>query len=255
HGDKVLTNQRKTVIKGSQLFRNYNREFERELEVNMPERLLDVNIKFISYKEKLILTAICEDGREVVLCKENNFDLARDVSAKERTMAQLKKKTGIYKFDIKEYQVEQQLFYPVSFLNECRRELASLLDQKEPIINLHSVNSTLAQDRETKKIISNSIKNKIIDYRGNVANSLARELYLELGAKSVADAFEITAPKEIELMRSKYCIKFELEACPFNKKHQKGVARGVIEPLFLENSGKRFRLGFDCKKCEMIIFG
>lgn len=252
-GNKVTTNQKfqikdKTLLaRGSKIYRNYNKEFERELEVNMPERLLSVAVTFISTGGKLRLTATSEDGREVLLLRDNSFEVARDSRAKEKTIAQIEKKSGIYKFGIKEYKVDIQRFYPASFLNECRRELASLLDQKRVIQkkkknNVNVSEIKLAQTSQHK--INNSIRGVEIDYRGNVANSLARELYLELGAKSVDNAFEVSLPKEVELMRSKYCIKHELGICSHNQ-----------EQLFLENNGRKFKLGFDCKKCEMIIFG
>lgn len=261
-GNKVITNKKNgayqnlSIVKGAQLFRNYNKEFERELEVNMPERLISVDLKFVVDKEKLTLIATSEDGREVSLGRENSFELARDASAKEKTIAQLEKKASIYKFGIKEYVVEQQLFYPASFLNECRRELAALLDQTEPAMKKNGETKASAQiNLEKRGVVNDSIKGREIDYRGNVANSLAKELYIELGANSVADAYEVAAPKEAELMRCKYCIKFELGMCPFEKSHKKTTALEMVEPLILENNGKKFRLGFDCKKCEMIIFG
>ena len=63
-------------------------------------------------------------------------------------------------------------------------------------------------------------------------------------------AFEIDPPAEAELMRCKYCIKFELGMCP-----KEGYSKPVAEPLFLVNGQRKFRLAFDCKNCEMVIFG
>ncbi len=255
-GNKVMTNQDILVPKGSQLYRNYDKVFERELEVNMPERLIGVELKFISNNDMLTLFATSEDGRELSIVRENKFERARDVNAKERTIAQLEKKSSIYKFFIKEFKADEQMFYPASFLNECRRELASLLDAKETIFKEIGAIKTSAQNRLAKAVVvSDSVMGSEIDYRGNVANSLSKQLYLELGAKSVADAFELSPPKEVELMRCKYCIKHELGMCPFNKEHQMKMTQLFTEPLILENNGKKFRLGFDCKSCEMIIFG
>lgn len=248
NGNRVITNQKflskeKTLlVKGSKIYRNFNKEFERELEVNMPERLLSVAVSFVSNGNKLRLTAISEDGREAQLLRENSFEVARDYRAKERTIAQLEKKSGIYKFGIKEYKIDIQRFYPISFLNECRRELASLLDEQNPILKPNSKIKRCEQKINVK--LNSPLKGSIIDYRGNVANSLAKELYVELGAKRVDAAFEVSPPKEIELMRSKYCIKYELGICSHNQ-----------DQLFLENNGRKFKLGFDCKRCEMIIFG
>ena len=49
------------------------------------------------------------------------------------------------------------------------------------------------------------------------------------------------------LMRSKYCIRFELGLCP---RFQRAKDTG---PLFLLNNGRRLELGFDCRACEMTV--
>ncbi|MDD4828744.1 MAG: hypothetical protein PHR97_08815, partial [Bacteroidales bacterium] len=52
------------------------------------------------------------------------------------------------------------------------------------------------------------------------------------------------------LMTCKYCIKYELGACP--RKHgSKAVL--LQEPLYLKTRNKRFRLYFDCKSCRMLV--
>jgi putative protease len=50
------------------------------------------------------------------------------------------------------------------------------------------------------------------------------------------------------LMRSRYCIKYELGMCPI---HQGARDSG---PLFLFNNGRRLALKFDCKRCEMSVW-
>ncbi len=108
----------------------------------------------------------------------------------------------------------------------------------------------LKQERENDNDSEKKLKGLRFDYRANISNNLARELYKSLGADIIEDAFEISAPTDAELMRCKYCIKFELGLCPNEK-----ASKRMSEPLFLENNGKRYRLGFDCKNCEMVIFG
>ena len=51
-----------------------------------------------------------------------------------------------------------------------------------------------------------------------------------------------------ELMRSRYCIRYELGMCP---KKQGAKESGA---LFLVNNGRRLSLRFDCSKCEMSVF-
>ena len=49
------------------------------------------------------------------------------------------------------------------------------------------------------------------------------------------------------LMRTRYCIRYELGLCPV---HQGAKDTG---PLFLVNNGRRLALGFDCRSCEMTV--
>jgi putative protease len=48
-------------------------------------------------------------------------------------------------------------------------------------------------------------------------------------------------------MRTKYCLRHELGLCP---KQRPGIRP---DPLFLLNNGRRLRLDFDCKSCEMTV--
>ena len=80
-----------------------------------------------------------------------------------------------------------------------------------------------------------------------MANSLARKVYAAHGAEDVAQAYELSHPSGVELMRTRYCIRYELGLCPV---HQGAKDSGK---LFLRNNGRRFALGFDCKACEMTV--
>jgi putative protease len=54
-----------------------------------------------------------------------------------------------------------------------------------------------------------------------------------------------------KVMTTKYCIKYQLEACPREGKNQP-----LQEPLTLVDvAGRRLRLKFDCRECVMeVIF-
>ena len=56
---------------------------------------------------------------------------------------------------------------------------------------------------------------------------------------------------ELLLMTCRYCLKNELGWC---RKHG-GVPVQAVEPLYLNLSdGRRFRLEFDCRRCEMKVW-
>ena len=61
-------------------------------------------------------------------------------------------------------------------------------------------------------------------------------------------AFELCHQGDAELMRTRYCLRYELGICP--RQQQVGASSA---PLYLENNGRRFRLDFDCRNCEMIL--
>ena len=86
-----------------------------------------------------------------------------------------------------------------------------------------------------------------ISYKANVANSLARQVYTEAGAADVESAFELTHRQNIELMRTRYCIRHETGLCP------KQTGKGPATDLYLVNNGRRFTLHFDCRECEMAV--
>ena len=92
------------------------------------------------------------------------------------------------------------------------------------------------------------LHNGTANYTANCANHLAKEVLKDCGYEKVDPAYELKPVPDAELMRSRYCIKFELGLCPKLK-----PAARVAEPLWLINGGNRLRLRFDCKNCEMIV--
>ena len=91
------------------------------------------------------------------------------------------------------------------------------------------------------------IVQKNVLYKSNVSNHLSDETYRACGAESVDKAYELTHLSDAELMRSRYCIRYEIGMCP---KHHGCKDSG---PLFLLNNGQRFALRFDCRNCEMTV--
>jgi putative protease len=89
-----------------------------------------------------------------------------------------------------------------------------------------------------------------ISYLGNVANRLAKEFWMAAGAKEVAPAFELEEPREAVLMFCKHCLRFSLGWCVKNG----GERSPYREPYYLRlPDGRRFRLDFDCKNCQMKV--
>ena len=94
-----------------------------------------------------------------------------------------------------------------------------------------------------------------VTYRQNVANSLSEAVYRAAGASAVDKAYELEHTPGAELMRTRYCIRYELGICPVHQKNVQGSLHGIKPdtPLFLMNNGKRLALHFDCRRCEMTV--
>lgn len=258
-GSRVFTNEKLKIQTGSVVYRNYNHLFEKELEKNMPSRHIKADI-ILSHKEsETTIRAICEDGRVAEVINTNNFLSATNTDlAKANIIRQLGKRSEVFKFEATIADDSPIMFYPASYLNMLRRDVAKELslqkNREERVLNLSF--------KRSQELLFKNIslpKEFKPDYRLNSANKLSAQLYKELGVESVDVAYEIAHPNEAELMRTKYCIKYELGVCPkmpkVDVKNTKGLIDEFDEPLFIVNQGNRFRLGFDCINCEMVVYG
>jgi putative protease len=250
----VIINDKIELEQGVKIYRNFNHNFEREMEKNMPKRLLSVTLDLTYSGDEIVIEALCEDGTAAKVIEAGPFEEAKNPEAAERSLrTQLEKSTDIYVFRVNSLGGGELPFLPISAINDLRRRVAADLASAAELPETGGVSRVVpesASGREIPENISGIFSSKKISYLGNVSNRLSEQLYRELGAESVDKAFEIDPPAEAELMRCKYCIKFELGMCP-----KEGYSKPVAEPLFLVNGQRKFRLAFDCKNCEMVIFG
>lgn len=243
----------------------------------------------------LKINAVSQDGRSVKLECEAGHNAAENPERMRGMFAtQISKATGIYSFTLRSLEVETPdgslPFLPTSALNAIRRDLAATLEDMPckavPLPTGQAVNATgivkvldnrknaidapayLGKCQSLKPILSqvSDIQETASDgfhlsYKANIANHIARETYQSLGATQTDDAFEISHRPDAELMRTKYCIRYELGLCPVHlqsgKPQGKGSPHGLttdnLKNLSLINNGKRYRLAFDCADCEMIV--
>ncbi len=249
---------------GAALYRNLDVAFEKTLQTSRPERLLDVRLtlvpavaedtpataasdslrgafSLISCDEEgsgaaetgLMLVAETEDGRRasVPLPEGEPADNQERMAALLQT--QLSKKTGIYQFRFCAQKGPSLPLLPAARLNALRRDLAEALDQ-DPCRQ-----RPLPEGRKTETGPGCAP----YTYKANVSNSLAAARYGGAGEP----AYEQTHRTDAELMRTRYCVRYELGLCP---RHH---GSGTNAPLFLTNQGRRLQLTFDCARCEMTV--
>ncbi len=241
---------------------------EKDWSPSLPKRLNEQ-----SYLLKI--SAMTQDGRSVVLEREAG-DRAAENAERMRGMfaTQISKATGIYSFTLRSLEVKTPdgslPFLPVSALNAIRRDLAATLEEMPckavplPANNPRSNVANLSEVSDIQEKVQDGI---LLSYKANIANHIARETYLSLGATQADDAFEISHSPDAELMRTKYCIRHELGLCPIHQtngpQNKTGLPPDTVPApvkrtiptgnLYLTNNGKRYRLTFDCAGCEMTV--
>ncbi len=276
NGRSISTVERLQVAERSKLFRNFNISFERELEKNPPKRLIHVKLTMGECNGKIAIRAVW--GREEMHCSnsvmlpfEEGLERAsnRELAVKN-LYAQLGKSTGIFHFSLDGIDENMEIpFLPVGKINQIRRDIAALVEKR--IAEIEKLKRLeYEQRRQTDPApqfkradgIPTPLGNTP-DYRANCSNELSGKVYGMRGAKSIAPAYELQEVANAELMRSKYCIKYELGLCP-NYKSRAASDKSYInrlgntdfqEPLFLLNGKNRLELKFDCNKCEMVVIG
>lgn len=232
----------------------------------------------------LKINAVSQDGRSVKLEREAGHNAAENPERMRGMFAtQISKATGIYSFTLRSLEVETPdgslPFLPTSALNAIRRDLAAALEEMPcraiPLLVNQASSRTgnaeypvlepdvLSQVQDIQETTSNGPH---LSYKANIANHIASKIYMSLGASRTDDAFEISHRPDAELMRTKYCIRYELGLCPVHQAgRQHGRANhtsGMVNPpipssrktnLYLTNNGKRYHLAFDCANCEMVV--
>ena len=136
-------------------------------------------------------------------------------------------------------------FIPSSQLAEWRRQLVSSLQQPVRVQGLAPAPS--------EKV---PLEPYAHAYLYNAANREARRFY---AAQGVPGATSLEAPVsqsipsgEILLMQCRHCLRYSLGCCVKNG----GEKPYWKEPLYLvSGDGRRFRLEFDCRNCQMNVYG
>jgi len=221
----LVADNAQTPRPGSKIWRNYDCDFERSLEKNMPSRVLSVTLSLSFTDDSLNVQAQREDG----LCVEKDFDLSglplaqNQARMKEMIVTQLSKKSDNLEFTIEDLAFDVDGGLPLmsaAFLNSIRRDLATEFAG--------------------------------IPVKAKIAGIPSKR------TENTSETAGLTHPqREGELMRSKYCIRAELGICLKNHHGTNNPKRTCPEnasQLFLKNNGNTFPLHFDCSNCEMIIF-
>ena len=226
----------------TRLYRNFDQEFDKLMQKKSAERKIAVDICLTENNFGFTLSINDENENSVSLTLQREKEPAR--TPQTGNLKNQLGKLGNTPFEARDIRIDlsDNWFIPASELSELRRNAV------ERLLELRKIN--YRQEIFRLKESKSKYPVSTLTYLGNVMNNSAAEFYKNHGVLKVMPAFEKEQPKDAVLMFCKHCIRYSMGWCPVHHK----VRSPFREPYYLVSSdGRRFRLEFDCKHCQMKV--
>ena len=254
---------------GVRLYRNNDQEFERLMSRPSAERRIPIRLALRAVADGFTLSASIlplsrgsqrgsdqpplSDSEHMGTVPMIHFRAEHQQAQKpphENIIRQLSKLGDtIYTCSSVDIPADFNYFIPNSVLSDMRRSLVALLRSEES--GKRKENTSAAGSREKGNLVppyprTSAPPNYPYTYLYNISNHLSQQFY---GAKDLS-AYELRGG-DGPIMQCRHCIRYALGYCV---KHG-GQRPTWKEPLSLVlGDGRRFRLEFDCKHCQMNVF-
>jgi len=242
-GNKLYPQEMPRIKPRTILYRNFDQEFERILSRKSAERKINVSVLLAENNFGFSLTLTDEDDNSVTLTLPRDKEQARTPQI-ENIKNQLSK-LGNTPFEAGQIDIDftDNWFLPASVLADLRRQAVEKLIEARKI--------TYRRELAVNKPTTHNYPQTELTYLGNVSNSKAASFYHNHGVNQIDPAYEKEKVADAALMFCKHCLKHSMGWCNV---HQNGHLP-YREPFYLQASdGKRFRLTFDCKNCQMKVY-
>lgn len=226
----VYPNSMPRIKSGDIVYRNNDVVFEKSVISSKTKRQIGVDIVF----KNNTIAAMDENHNRVVL-EIFETEPANNVEKMKENFERSISKTGDSDFYINKISIKTELpFIPVSKINEYRRILLEKL-------MVERVKNYRKQVQAPLKYVD--YFQSELDYRANVHNNDAKIFYENCKSCVKEGSFESCVPdRQVELMRTKHCLKYAFDMCKSPK-----------QLTLIDEKGVKYPLLFDCKNCEMAV--
>lgn len=241
-GNKLYPQEMPRIKPRTVLYRNFDQEFERVLARKSSERKIAVSILLAENNFGFSLTLTDEDDNSVTLTLPRDKELAR--TPQEDNLRNQLSKLGNTPFEAMRIDIDLtgNWFIPASVLADLRRQVVDKL--------IAARRMTYHRELTVLKPTTHAYPQQTLSYLGNVMNTRAASFYQDHGVKDIEPAYEKQAVEEAVLMFCKHCLRYSMGWCPVHQRERSPYK----EPYYLVGTdGKRFRLSFDCKICQMKV--
>ncbi len=242
-GARIYPNKMEGVTRGAEIYRNYDHRFNQLLERGRTVRTVAVDVKVEVRDGRMEMTACEERGIEVTRSVSlEGAEVARNPERVADTVRAAAAKSGGTMFTVRDVEVKfcgEVLFVSAAAVNELRRGVLDELEKR--CVALVPKKDVRKENKEIKYPRRNLVMSE------NVVNSLSEEFYRSHGVEDIERGVDLCRDFDgVTVMRTRYCIRREMGMCL----KKEGVSR---EGLWLVHGTDRFRLEFDCARCEMRV--
>lgn len=241
-GNKLYPQEMPRIKPRTVLYRNFDQEFEKTLARRSSERKIGVSVRLADTAFGFALTLTDEDDNSVTLSLAREKEPAR--TPQEENLKTQLAKFGNTPFEALRVDIDftENWFLPASVLADFRRQAVKKL------ISARRIN--YRRELFVLKPTAHAFPQSTLTYLGNVMNARAASFYAGHGVASIAPAFERTPVEKAVLMFCKHCLRYSMGWCPVHQRERSPYR----EPYYLVSTdGKRFRLEFDCRNCQMKV--
>lgn len=239
-GGRIVPNRMEGIAPGTEIFRNSDHRFNKLLAASRTRRVIPVAAQAEVSATGLRLTYTDCEGLCVSVERAAALDAAKNPQANAAALRTQAAKSGDTIFRVDSVTVGgAERFVPASLVSELRREgLEKLLQARQARPRPHCI---VPENRAAR------YPWPTVTAEENVTNRLAEAFYRDHGVQHVEAPLERAASFEGAcVMRSAYCIRREIGECLRERPRLRG-------DLYLERGTQRYRLEFDCSRCEMKV--
>lgn len=231
--------------------RNLDHLWQQNLLKDSSDRRIGVSFVLSNIDNGIQLKAKSEEGICVELDLIGQFDLANQTDKALKNIQDNLSKLGQTIYYLSELIIDLSIIYfiPSSQLNQFRRDIIEKLTSAR----LASYQTNKRKPETNPKPI---YPDNQLTYLANVYNHKAREFYKQHGVQLIESAYEAHEIKDdVPLMITKHCLRFAFNLCPKQAKGIQGVKTKVTPMKLIQNNNEELLLKFNCKACEMQVWG
>lgn len=240
-GNHLYPAEMPDVKKGDMLWRNYDQQWEKLMTGKTAVRRIPIRLTLTDVEggfELNVQVPMCDVHCTMIFPLEHQLARTDQQTGIMEVLGKLGD-TIFYAEDV-EVSFSKPWFIPRSLLAEWRRKVVDQLT------------SFMTQPKVAEKTSRPEADVPVSCFDFNISNRLSEEFVCSRGGTRHVNALEVTGKLNAgqALMTCRFCLRYQMGWCP----RQRGSKSPYQEPYYLcSRDGRRFRLEFDCKNCEMKV--